>query len=223
MSETGGESRRGWNLIYQSRGAIQHPVLEKVVSAADVIEQRGGRDILDLGCGTGRHSFYLASRGFSVVASDLARDGLILARDSIPENSNIPLIQHDMKALPFESNRFDAVICTFVLDHGTSNDLAITVDEILRTLRPGGTILTDLTSVEDETYGLGDKVEECTYRSSMPGEDGVLHHYSTIESAKHLFRGFSSIQISPVETEFKATWGENHVVRSLDVLATKGL
>jgi len=50
-----------------------------------------------------------------------------------------------------------------------------------------------------------------------------LHHYSTIESAKHLFRGFSSIQISPVETEFKATWGENHVVRSLGVLATKGL
>lgn len=66
--------------------------------------------ILDVGCGTGRHSIELTKRGYSVTGVDLSESQLALARKkAIKENLSIDFQKHDARDLPF-IKEFDAAI-----------------------------------------------------------------------------------------------------------------
>ena len=66
--------------------------------------------ILDLGCGTGRHSIELAKRGYDVVGVDLSESMLKRAKAKATEQQ-VPIIfqKHDARNLPF-AHEFDLVI-----------------------------------------------------------------------------------------------------------------
>ncbi len=66
--------------------------------------------ILDVGCGTGRHSIELSKRGYMLTGIDLSESQLEKAREkAIANNLRIDFLRHDARNLPFE-NRFDAAI-----------------------------------------------------------------------------------------------------------------
>jgi len=77
----------------------------------DFIEKETGFDkslrILDVGCGTGRHSIELSKRGYSVTGIDLSESMLTRAREKANEAKvRIDFLKHDARNLPF-SNQFD--------------------------------------------------------------------------------------------------------------------
>lgn len=66
--------------------------------------------IIDIGCGTGRHSIELTKRGYSVTGIDLSESLLEKAREKAKQQDlQIDFLQHDARNLPFE-NRFDIAI-----------------------------------------------------------------------------------------------------------------
>jgi len=66
--------------------------------------------ILDIGCGTGRHSIELSKRGYQVTGIDLSDSQLVRAREKAEkQGQNIDFLKHDARNLPFE-NEFDLVI-----------------------------------------------------------------------------------------------------------------
>ena len=66
--------------------------------------------ILDVGCGTGRHSIELSKRGYSITGIDLSESQLAYAREKAKINNlNIQFIQCDARNLLF-NNEFDAAI-----------------------------------------------------------------------------------------------------------------
>lgn len=69
-----------------------------------------GASMLDLGCGNGRHSKQLASRGFRVTGLDLASSSIRMARKF--QTPNLNFYRHDMR-LPFGNNCFDYVFNFF--------------------------------------------------------------------------------------------------------------
>jgi SAM-dependent methyltransferase len=80
----------------------------------DFIEAEVNRDratrILDIGCGTGRHSIELAGRGYSVVGIDLSDSMLAKARAKAQANRvAVEFVQADARHLQFR-NEFDLVI-----------------------------------------------------------------------------------------------------------------
>jgi len=88
---------------------------------------------LDLGCGGGVHLPAFRERGWSPVGVDLSVDQLRVARMRAPD---VWLVRADGAALPFADRAFDAVVAAFV--HTDLDDLAGTVREAARVLRPGG-------------------------------------------------------------------------------------
>jgi 2-polyprenyl-3-methyl-5-hydroxy-6-metoxy-1,4-benzoquinol methylase len=67
-------------------------------------------NILDVGCGTGRHSIELTKRGYCVTGIDLSENQLAKARQKAEKNDlNITFIQADARNLPFEQE-FDIAI-----------------------------------------------------------------------------------------------------------------
>jgi 2-polyprenyl-3-methyl-5-hydroxy-6-metoxy-1,4-benzoquinol methylase len=66
--------------------------------------------ILDVGCGTGRHSIELSKRGYSVTGIDLSESLLEKAREKAKQNNlKINFLRHDARNLPFK-NQFDLAI-----------------------------------------------------------------------------------------------------------------
>jgi 2-polyprenyl-3-methyl-5-hydroxy-6-metoxy-1,4-benzoquinol methylase len=90
------------------------PFTQGTIGECDFIEREIGYkksiSILDIGCGTGRHSIELAKRGYQVTGIDLSDSQLFRAREKAEkQGQNIDFIKHDARQLPFE-NKFDLVI-----------------------------------------------------------------------------------------------------------------
>lgn len=97
-----------------------------------------GRRILEIGCGGGSCSRWLASQGAQVVASDLSAGMLRHASaGSLRSGVSVPLIQCDATALPLPHASFDAV-CTAFGAVPFVADSALLMREVHRVLRPGG-------------------------------------------------------------------------------------
>lgn len=80
----------------------------------DFIESEIGHNknlrILDIGCGTGRHSIELTKRGYSVLGIDLSESQLKSAKEKASRlKLNVEFLKHDARKLPFV-NEFDAAI-----------------------------------------------------------------------------------------------------------------
>ena len=80
----------------------------------DFIEEELNHDkkirIIDVGCGTGRHSIELSKRGYSITGIDFSKSQLAKAKEKANQfNLNIDFQKHDARNLPF-SGEFDAGI-----------------------------------------------------------------------------------------------------------------
>jgi SAM-dependent methyltransferase len=188
---------KDWEKIYEDLGDLGYGVLPRIKKAARLFRIKGVKKILDLGCGTGRHSLYLSKRGFNVYATDVSPTAVKIAGEKAAELGlkDIYFRQHDMRSIPFKDNYFDAVICTWTLHHGKLAQIQRTIDEVHRVLAPGGIFLTDIPSVTTAGAKNGREIEKNTVIGKGGGEDDVPHHYSTKEEIVTLFAGFGELKV----------------------------
>jgi ubiquinone/menaquinone biosynthesis C-methylase UbiE len=94
-----------------------------------------GREVLDVGCGTGRWTAEAMATGRRVVGLDPSAAMLAVARERAPAAA---LVRGRAESLPFRSARFGAVLCVYVIHH--LDDPARFIVEATRVLGGGGTL-----------------------------------------------------------------------------------
>lgn len=91
--------------------------------------------VLDIGCGGGFLSNYLAESGHSVTGIDLSTSSLEAARRN-DKTKSVVYQTANAYSLPFQDQSFDAVSAMDILEHVENPDQLIA--EAARVLRPGG-------------------------------------------------------------------------------------
>jgi SAM-dependent methyltransferase len=143
------------------------------------LEPRANARVLDLGCGAGRHSRHLASKGLRVTGLDLAAGSIAEARKS--ERARLRFLQHDMR-VPFGRDIFDYVF-SFFTSFGYFEDASehiTVVRNMARSLQRGGRLVLDYLNVRYAEAGLTpEEVKEI---------DGVIYRLTRWTDARHFFK-----------------------------------
>ncbi|XEC96480.1 class I SAM-dependent methyltransferase [Paenibacillus tarimensis] len=116
----------------------------EVKNMAVLLDLPEGAEVLDVGCGMGRHALALADYGCRVTGIDLSEPLLeeALRRDI---DRRVKWVRGDMRKLPFEDGEFQATVNLFTsfgyFEQEPDNDRVI--KELRRVLRTDGKLLID--------------------------------------------------------------------------------
>lgn len=146
-----------WDKIFDNLSFTDYCDSLKYEGCASYLEKYlAGKDkdisILDLGCGAGRHVWFLKNLGFTnVVGVDLSLSGLTKAKTNIKTD----FVQADATSLPFADKKFDVVLMVGIVYE--IEDKAKHVDvfsEISRLLKENGSCV----FVNNSPYNLGERI-----------------------------------------------------------------
>ncbi|MEQ8171672.1 MAG: methyltransferase domain-containing protein [Candidatus Eremiobacterota bacterium] len=105
-----------WAPVYEKDG---NPMvnLDELVFGEEFTFNVKGKSVIDLGCGTGRHSIKFAEKGASVTALDIS-SGMLKEALGKKGSEKVKFICHDLSdKLPVPDGNFDFVISSLVLEH----------------------------------------------------------------------------------------------------------
>lgn len=95
-----------------------------------------GRDVIEIGCGTGLNTEWIAGRAESVLALDFS-EGMLRRAEARVRSPRVRFVRHDIRsAWPSAEASADVVVATLVLEH--VEFLGPIFAEAARVLRPGG-------------------------------------------------------------------------------------
>ena len=101
--------------------------------------------LLDIACGSGRHSVYAASKGYKVFSLDISKEKIL----NLVSNKSICPIQFDIEvpnAWPFINKAFDAVIVSNYLYRPIFQNM-------INSIKLGGILLYETFSIENSIFG----------------------------------------------------------------------
>lgn len=98
-----------------------------------------GKNVLDIGCGSGEYALVMAQMGAFVSGQDISREKVNEALRLMAENGIKSEIKvGDATKLLFDDNSFDAVFSADFFEHINSNQKNLVIAEAFRVLKPGG-------------------------------------------------------------------------------------
>jgi SAM-dependent methyltransferase len=141
----------------------EHEAQKFILRLLDYLKPQAQSRILDIACGRGRHSKFLAEQGFDVTGIDLSFDNIEYAKQF--EKENLHFYQHDMR-LPMWINYFDYAL-NFFTSFGyfaTRREHDNAIRTVAKSLKPEGILLFDYLNVHyaeerlvhDEVKKIGD-------------------------------------------------------------------
>ena len=123
-----------WSGIYDSNENLTRDLDQKVTR--ETLAGQHFDSILELGCGTGKNTVFLAQIGANVHALDFS-EGMIGKAEEKVKAGNVRFSMADLtKRWPCEDATYDLIVCNLVLEH--IEDLSHIFSEASRTLRSNG-------------------------------------------------------------------------------------
>jgi len=187
-----------WNL-WNASGGPKYPH-EKVIQYCFrnfPQEQRSSVRAIDVGCGGGVHTAFLAAEGFNVTGIDISEVGIDNARRRLKHMGlSADLRVEGADILSFPEASFDLAICVSVLECIAPSKARVIVERVKQVLRPSGRGLFLFASDKD-------------FR--LRGENALgLHGYTRAEVESTFDRGFSKLWIDRYITTYRGGESEQN-------------
>jgi SAM-dependent methyltransferase len=141
-------------------------------------------EMLDLACGKGRHSVYLASKGFNVTGIDLSKESIQFAKQF--ESNHLQFFEHDMR-MPLAANCFDYVF-NFFTSFGyfnTNRENENAIKTIASALKPDGIFVMDYLNVACKNLQTTDEyqttINDCSYHIKKWKDNRFLYKQISVQ------------------------------------------
>ena len=185
----------GWQKLWQDPDIAkqwrERPPLPEVVTMAELLLQEGRRRVLDIGCGVGRHTIYLASRGFEVTATDNAPAAVSACRRNLQETRlQAQVLEVEMTEIPFPDDYFDGVVAAQVIHHTDVATLTRIISLIHQKLAAGGWFVWVTASSRNRDFSTAREIEPGTWVDENRREGPVPHHYCTEQEIRSLLSSY---------------------------------
>lgn len=135
--------------------------------------------ILDLGCGSGRNSQYLAQQGFEVYGVDVSFAAIEFCKKRFGKlNIKGTFKQGTFEKIPFTDDVFSCVVCTAAFDHVTFEIARTAIVEVRRVLIDKGFVLLtfDPPDTDEEILDEAEVLPDGTYKFVRGEQEGMLFH-----------------------------------------------
>jgi len=131
------EAYNEWSATYDSDENLTRDLDQKVTRAA--LANLQFNSILEIGCGTGKNTVFLAQIGTRVHALDFS-EGMIEKAKKKVQAENVRFSVADLtQKWPCENRSYDLIVCNLVLEH--IEDLSFIFSEAFRVLEKEGRFL----------------------------------------------------------------------------------
>jgi ubiquinone/menaquinone biosynthesis C-methylase UbiE len=128
------EAYTNWSLTYDSDRNLTRDLDER--ATRETLVDVRCESILEIGCGTGKNTAFLAQIGKKVHAIDFSEGMLSRARAKLQSNNVTFSVADLMKQWPIQNQSVDLIVCNLVLEH--IKDLSFIFSEASRSLTRGG-------------------------------------------------------------------------------------
>lgn len=159
------------------------------------------KNVLDLGCGTGKHLVALAKCDFQVFGFDLIGKvvkiaGNWLKKEGLEAKLSVGNIY---ERFPYKDNFFDGVISTKAMHHGTVAQIKKLVKELERIMKPGAILMVEVPKKKKDYERFKGEFKEIESGTLVPisgPEKDVPHHiFSSRKELIDLFSNFKALGI----------------------------
>jgi O-antigen chain-terminating methyltransferase len=148
-----------------SREEIKNRFLSYISLVEKAVTDTDNSPILDIGCGRGEWIELLSNRGFQASGIDI-NTAMVEQCQSLNLNAVLGDALQSLRSLPDNSL---AVVSSFhVIEHLPMQQLVSLIDEVLRVLRPGGTIIVETPNPENLIVGACNFYLDPTHRNPIP-------------------------------------------------------
>ena len=156
------------------------------------------RKVVDIGCGKGRNAIYLATIGYEVYGLDYISFAIdathqLAERKNISDRVHLHRVEID-KPWPFTAHFFDiAIDCFSSINIETAEGRSVYMQEMYRTLKPGGYAFVTVVSANDEI------------------ESDLIKHFPGKEKNSTLWPSNGKFQKDYDEQELREFYREFHI------------
>lgn len=196
------EEVKAWDWSKNENLIWEKPSLESYYYV-NLWKAKNYQNILDLGCGIGRHTKLFCENGFKVWGCDLSEVAVSNTMQKLKLASLDAKVEvADMHNLPYEDEKFDAIFSYHTISHTTSLKIKTIIKEITRVLKKKGEIFLTLCSKSTYSFqsNLYPHLDENTLIKTDEGpEKGIPHFYVDLEDIKDLFSDFQIINIRHID------------------------
>jgi|SRR5882672_7985121 len=153
--------------------------------------------ILDVGCGTGASSWFLAREGFSVAAIDGSLVAIEKIKDRLTkERLEAFLACGDITQLEFKSDFFDAIIDINSLCYIQKDKIEGVMQSLFKVLKPGGRIFS-MSPADNCSKLIFNEIEEATFQNYL--------------EIKQSFNNFSDVKINTLSYDLERGEDWQHI------------
>lgn len=161
-----------------------------------------GATIIDVGCGTGRHSIYLANQNYNVIGVDSSENAINELRKKIIDfyQLNIEVFVGDFSKLNFNQDYFDAGIAWRIFHIGFENVRQRIVASFHRVLKPGSVAFLSMAAAQGAIFE--ERKRNCPkpkeYNTLEYISEGNLHtkHYFEKKELPQFLTGFEILDVN---------------------------
>jgi len=204
-------------------GETPAPGVQSIIDLSTATDS-GPLRALDLGAGAGRDSIALAKAGYAVTAVDLSEMGLerINQRASAAGVGSMVSTQAgDVRNFKFETESYDAIIATTVLDHIPAADAIIVWQKIVSSLTAHGLLAVEVHSSEDPGSDLPPGCHSKAPKSETAS--AVVNYFQPNQLAQWASETAADLRILRYEErlEWDYTHGPEHLHGKVSLLAIR--